>query len=75
VAYSPGQAQWPVPRSVKSLKATNNPCEMRTYHSDVTERVCSSLLQLINRKLQHKRKKEKKNLERYDTMIPFHWES
>lgn len=33
---------------------------MITYHSDVTEGMCSSLPQLINRKPKHKRKKKKK---------------
>lgn len=33
---------------------------MITYHSDVTEGMCSSLLQLLNRKLKRKTKKEKK---------------
>lgn len=48
--------------SVKSSKPTNNLCEMITYHSDVTEGMCSSLLQLLNRKLKRKTEKEKKNL-------------
>lgn len=44
---------------VKSSNTTNNPCKMITFHSDATEGMCSSLLQLINRKPKHYRGKRK----------------